>query len=86
MFILENEYCLLDDKTVWEAAARGGIEFKIRFQQNYFLPFMYETIYYKPKRLIFKESDLKIQLTVQENLKIRTIKKILVLQMKKNNF
>jgi hypothetical protein len=31
-FVIVNEYCLSDDKTIWDAAAKGGIEFRMRIQ------------------------------------------------------
>ncbi|MDR2641139.1 MAG: hypothetical protein LBC61_07870, partial [Candidatus Peribacteria bacterium] len=73
-------------KNIWEAAFKGGIEFKNKFEQNIFYPFKYEVIHFKAKRIIFRENDLNLQMLVHEDLRFRTVKKIILLKMKKNDF
>jgi hypothetical protein len=53
-FVLENGDYLSDEKLIWDAVTKGEEEFKIRFQRNNFLTFIYEVIYYRPRKLIFK--------------------------------
>jgi hypothetical protein len=83
---IENEVCLFDIGNIWEAAFQGSIEFKVKFDQNMCNTFRYEVIQFKTRKLIFKENDLKLQMMIHEDLKIRTVKKILLTKLKKFDF
>jgi hypothetical protein len=82
-FVLENDFCWSDNELIWKAAAKGGVEFKIKFQRNSFSSFMHEIICYKPKKVIFKEGEYRLQLQIHEELKIRTVKEVVLHQLKK---
>jgi hypothetical protein len=68
---------------IWTAIKKGGTDFKLRIHRNNFIPIYFEVINYKQREIIFKESALRLQLMLHEELKFRTGKKVLLFQMDK---
>jgi hypothetical protein len=71
--------CMFNDK-IWNSIEKGGSDFNVELRKNCFNPMFYKVIIFEPKRMIFKENNKRFQLTVHKELKLKTIKKVLVNQ------
>jgi hypothetical protein len=83
--IIENKFCCLDEENIWAAADKGGMECNVKFGKKCVHLDDYKIILFKPKKVIFRENVLNFQMLFHEGLKFRTIKKIILLKLKKNN-
>jgi hypothetical protein len=77
---IENKYCWPLQEKVWKAAEKGGTEVKLISRKSSFSSICFSVINFDPKKIIFREGMMKLQLTLHRDLKFRTVKKILALQ------
>jgi hypothetical protein len=61
------------------------LNFKVKRRRSNYNSIYFKVINFDPKKIIFKEGNEKLQLTVHKELKLRTLKKILTIQKNVDN-
>jgi hypothetical protein len=84
--IIQNVDRRRPEEYLWQIVQESGCVFNVNFEQNDFIDDAYETILIDPRQLVFKNDNAKVQFSFHKHIKLNTVKKILLKQMKAEGF